>query len=178
MYHYLSVTSVAGSQHSDIRVHVWRHALILRARNGNELLTFIPCAEPVLPDTDLHIPLTFTLIVAKHQDRVLLLYTSEREHWEVPGGGIEPNETPYDCAVRELFEETGQVADHLAFKGLFKVCLQPDQHMEYGALYAASLSEIRRFTANNEAERIMFWKEGDVLEGHFSEVSRAMLDFA
>jgi 8-oxo-dGTP pyrophosphatase MutT (NUDIX family) len=27
--------------------------------------------------------------------------------WEIPGGGIDPNETSADCAARELFEEAG-----------------------------------------------------------------------
>ena len=28
-------------------------------------------------------------------------------HWDLPGGGAEPGETPVDCALRELAEEFG-----------------------------------------------------------------------
>ena len=28
-------------------------------------------------------------------------------HWDLPGGGAEPGETPMDCALRELAEEFG-----------------------------------------------------------------------
>lgn len=28
-------------------------------------------------------------------------------HWDLPGGGAEPGETPTDCALRELHEEFG-----------------------------------------------------------------------
>ncbi|CAM3055890.1 8-oxo-dGTP diphosphatase [Paracoccus aminovorans] len=28
-------------------------------------------------------------------------------HWDLPGGGAEPGETPVDCALRELQEEFG-----------------------------------------------------------------------
>lgn len=30
-------------------------------------------------------------------------------HWDLPGGGREGDESPLDCALRELFEETGLV---------------------------------------------------------------------
>ncbi len=30
-------------------------------------------------------------------------------HWDLPGGGIDPGETPLECGLRELTEETGLV---------------------------------------------------------------------
>ncbi len=44
-----------------------------------------------------------------NEGRVLLLRAvlPEEEWWELPGGGIEPSETPRQAAIRELREETG-----------------------------------------------------------------------
>jgi putative (di)nucleoside polyphosphate hydrolase len=38
---------------------------------------------------------------------------SKIEAWQMPQGGIDPGEQPYDAAVRELWEETGVVAEHI-----------------------------------------------------------------
>jgi 8-oxo-dGTP pyrophosphatase MutT (NUDIX family) len=40
---------------------------------------------------------------------VLLVHSSKRgaARWVVPGGGVEPGETPAACAARELLEESG-----------------------------------------------------------------------
>ncbi len=53
------------------------------------------------------------LVVLDPTDHVLLFRTRHPEYpefgnwWELPGGGIDPDETFVDTAVRELFEETG-----------------------------------------------------------------------
>lgn len=41
------------------------------------------------------------------QNRVLLGHATGRNYWDIPKGGIEENETPKECAIRETFEETG-----------------------------------------------------------------------
>lgn len=38
---------------------------------------------------------------------VLLIYRSDEEHWEVPGGKVEEDESPTEAAVRESREEIG-----------------------------------------------------------------------
>lgn len=44
-------------------------------------------------------------------DRVLILKPSYREHWEIPGGVVEHNESPAAAVVREVFEELGLSID-------------------------------------------------------------------
>lgn len=41
------------------------------------------------------------------RDRRVLLLRNDRDEWELPGGRLEPGESPEQCVVRELAEETG-----------------------------------------------------------------------
>ncbi|WP_280393541.1 NUDIX hydrolase [Nocardia brasiliensis] len=40
------------------------------------------------------------------RNRVLLLEPSYKKNWEIPGGAVEADESPWDTAQRELIEET------------------------------------------------------------------------
>ena len=51
-------------------------------------------------------PVSIKGIFAAPCGRVVLL-KNERDEWELPGGRIEPDETPRQCVAREVMEELG-----------------------------------------------------------------------
>ena len=46
-------------------------------------------------------------IINPYDKKILLVKHADYDKWLQPGGHIEPNETPEDAAVREVYEETG-----------------------------------------------------------------------
>jgi 8-oxo-dGTP diphosphatase len=41
-----------------------------------------------------------------------------RSLWVAPGGKVERHEAPLECAIRELREETGLIAQHMTLRGI------------------------------------------------------------
>jgi len=50
-------------------------------------------------------------VVRDDAGRILLIRRSDTGQWSLPAGMIDPGEQPADAALREIFEETGVVAE-------------------------------------------------------------------
>ena len=61
-------------------------------------------------------------VVVKRDDKVLLVH-GRNPTFAMPGGGIEPGESPSDAAERELFEETGLKATHCEFQYVLETAI-------------------------------------------------------
>ncbi len=69
-----------------------------------------------------HIPLLQVgagIIVVDEQERVLLQLRKDNNTWGYSGGSVELDEKVEDAAKRELYEETGLIADELELFGVF-----------------------------------------------------------
>jgi 8-oxo-dGTP diphosphatase len=122
---------------------------------GNELLSFD--ADFDLDARDPDIPLPLALAVARDARRTLVVFNRRRREWELPGGLIDPGESPQQAAVREFAEETGQRAQDVAYLGLATRRMRPDRRLEYGAVYRVDIADERLFVPNDEIERIRWW---------------------
>ena len=60
-----------------------------------------------------------TVIVTNENGEVLFQHRSDTLDWGLPGGSMELTETVEEAALRELYEETGLIADELELIGVF-----------------------------------------------------------
>ena len=60
-----------------------------------------------------------TCVVRDDEGRFLLVRHADTGYWAVPGGAVDPTETPADAAVRELWEETGLHVRTTRLAGVF-----------------------------------------------------------
>jgi ADP-ribose pyrophosphatase YjhB (NUDIX family) len=61
---------------------------------------------------------SFAILTDPHH-RVLLCHRRDRDAWNLPGGGVEPGESPWECVVREVKEETGLEVQVERLAGLY-----------------------------------------------------------
>ncbi|SOC39753.1 NUDIX domain-containing protein [Ureibacillus acetophenoni] len=141
--------------------------------NGFEFIDFIYTNEEELHQFN---PLAGSFALIKCEGKYLLCYNTWRKQWEIPAGKCEGNETPKECAIRELYEETGQQVQDLAFQGLAKVKNLSDGKIKYNPVYTTTIEELESFLQNNETSEIKLWDLKEPL-GPIDAVDIRIFDF-
>lgn len=103
----------------------------------------------------------FAVMMTRTRAGVLLVHSRMREVWELPGGLIDPGETPRQAADRELLEESGCTARNTRWLGVVEV---NDGRPHFGAVFACKTEQVPGSFENAETLAIGFWRRGDSLE--------------
>ncbi len=97
-----------------------------------------------------------TLCYIENNGDWLMLLRNKKKHdvnkgkWIGVGGKLETGETPEECLLREIREETGLVPSSYAYRGLLSFIYE-DREPEYIFTYTA-VSESRKFQECDEGE--------------------------
>lgn len=115
-----------------------------------------------------------TLCYIDDGERYLMMHRVSKEHdinkdkWIGVGGHFEKDESPEECLLREVKEETGLILTEYAFRGIVTFCSDRWQ-TEYMCLYTATgftgqLTEcnegILEWIKKDQLEKLQLW-EGD-----------------
>lgn len=84
--------------------------------------------------------LTYSIISARYHGSWIFVRHHKRTTWEIAGGHIEENETPYEAACRELREETG--ATDFVIECVSTYSVNINGTTRYGRLYFAEVNKI------------------------------------
>lgn len=106
-------------------------------------------------DNDL---LKFSVIVSRHNNKWVFCKHRERNTYEVPGGHIEPGETPSEAARRELKEETGAIDFKLIPVCVYSVAKDGVSAESFGMLYYVEIYGFEK-ELHSEIESIRFFEE-------------------
>ena len=157
------------------RVHCAWCGERLGSRDGN--VQHCPaCGEPYYHDAK---PCA-AVIVEDAEGRVLLgrrAIDPARDRWDLPGGFCGPDETPEDCAVRELREETGCAIELTGFLGHLIDVYGADGDHTLNAIYTARIvagqpqaaddvAELRWFAADEVPADLAFRNTAQALALH------------
>ncbi|CAM3997667.1 NUDIX hydrolase [Mesobacillus thioparans] len=122
--------------------------------NGFELIECIQMSE--LEMEHVH-PMAGSFAIIEMEGEYLLGYNSLRRQWELPAGKREENETPLECAKRELFEETGQIVESLQLIGVARVKNLKTKAEKLNPIYFSTIYSLMPFTQNEETTEVKLW---------------------
>lgn len=141
--------------------------------NGFEFLDFLKMNEEEIKR---YSPIAGSFAVIKCTEKILMVYNRWRKQWELPAGQREEEETEKECAIRELYEETGQDVSDLEFLGLLKLKNFFNGDIKYNPVYFASVEQLQPFIENDEITEIKLWDLNEKI-GVIDEVDLKVLAF-
>jgi len=100
--------------------------------------------------------LSYAVMMARSARGVLLVHSRIRQVWELPGGAIDPGESPRQTAIRELVEESGCVARDTRWLGVLEV---NDGRSRFGAVLYCELDDVPQEFSNAETIALGYWNE-------------------
>ncbi|ANC77511.1 DNA mismatch repair protein MutT [Fictibacillus phosphorivorans] len=125
-----------------------------RNTNGYNFVDFIYVTKEKLENFG---PLAGSFAVIKCEGKFLMGFNSLRRQWELPAGKREAGETPKECAVRELLEETGQRVTELSLVGLVVSKHIGNGSIKRNPVYFTEVAQLQPFVENAENTMIMLW---------------------
>lgn len=96
-------------------------------------------------------------IITDNEKRVLFCHRRDYNLWNLPGGGVEVGESPWDALVREIKEETGLEAQPIHLTGVYS---KPDKNEIVLSFVCQIIGG--EITVTDEADKIEYFEIGQI----------------
>lgn len=161
----------------------YRFPVVFWGDDGSTRAQFQPCE--IIPDVSL---VTSCMVCVVHKNKILL--AKPPRGWGLPGGRMEPGESPEDCARREVYEEASIDLGRLRLIGAWHIkkifpSKYNDRYPEqaYQLLYLADIKQVKDFAPSHESLAREFVGFDEVRDYHhdfdnFAEIMKYIKDCA
>jgi 8-oxo-dGTP diphosphatase len=99
------------------------------------------------------------------EDRVLLVHPTYKDHWDIPGGYVEPGESPRAACIREIQEELGL---SINVGPMLVVDWAPADNEGDKLLFIFDAG-----TLTEDQQRHITFRDGELAEGRFIAIDEA-----
>ena len=96
-------------------------------------------------------------IIFDEQQRILLCHRNDYDLWNLPGGGLETGEIPWEGVIREVKEEVGLDVDVVKLQGIYS---KPDMNEIVFSFICKHVGG--EMTLTDEADQIQYFSFEDI----------------
>jgi len=96
-------------------------------------------------------------IIFDQENKILLCHRRDYDLWNLPGGTMEPGESPWECVLREVKEETGL---NVEIKKLIGIYNKPKKNEICFSFICSIISG--SLTLNDEADKLEYFSIKDI----------------
>jgi tRNA threonylcarbamoyl adenosine modification protein YjeE len=130
----------------------------LAAKPGETLLVdFWTCAEDDLRELDREVPLTMSILVPEHGDRVLLVRNLRTAEWELPLARLAAYESPRAAVVEQYRTATGGDPGPVDFAGVATIQYGHQRRIKRVAVYRTALADDAGLQPGGDVDGLTWW---------------------
>ena len=119
---------------------------------------------------------TFTMggfaVIQDAEGRILFAHRTDEDRWNIPGGGVEKGESPWEAAVREAKEESGLDVKIVKLLGIYN---KPERNdIVFLFLCEKTGGEL---TLNDEASDFKYFRKDELPPNMSPRERESLMDF-